>query len=119
MKKTFIFIVLMGLGISNTSCGQAGKTAPVAESVVKEFKYPAVPVTLTSPEDRADYLAEHYWTHFNFTDTTYIHMPEITEQAYVNYIDVLKLIDRDKATGYMAQTMHEAEANKLAFNYFG
>ena len=119
MKKTIIFIVLMGLGISNTSCGQAGKTAPVAESVVKEFKYPAVPVTLTSPEDRADYLAEHYWTHFNFTDTTYIHMPEITEQAYVNYIDVLKLIDRDKATGYMAQTMRGAESNKLIFHYFG
>ena len=84
----------MGLGISNTSCGQAGKTAPVAESVVKEFKYPDVPVTLTSSEDRADYLAEHYWKHFNFTDTTYIHMPEITEQAYVNYIDVLKLVDK-------------------------
>lgn len=119
MKKTIIFIVLMGLGISNTSCAQAGKTAPVPEGVVKEFKYPSVPVTLTSSEDRADYLAEHYWKHFDFTDTTYIQMPEVTEQAYVNYIDVLKLIDKDKATGYMAQTMHGAEANKLVFHYFG
>ena len=118
MKKAFIFIVLMGLGISHTSCGQSGKTAPVQEAAVKEFKYPAVPVTLTSPEDRADYLAEHYWKHFDFTDSTYIHMPEITEQAYVNYIDVLKLVDKDKATVYMAQTMRGAEASKQVLNYF-
>lgn len=55
----------------------------------KEFHLPDVPVTLTAPEDRADYLSLHYWDHFDFADTSLISRPEITEQVFVDFISVL------------------------------
>ena len=38
---------------------------------------------------RAAYLAVHYWDYFNFADTTLISRPEITEQAFVDFISIL------------------------------
>ena len=34
-------------------------------------------------------VAEHYWDHFDFADTAYIHLPDITEQAIVNFMDLM------------------------------
>lgn len=48
-----------------------------------------MPVTLTAPEDRAAYLSLHYWDHFDFADTSLISRPEITEQAFVDFLSVL------------------------------
>lgn len=53
------------------------------------FHLPIIPVQLTQPKDRATYLVRHYWDNFDFMDTTYCHLPEITEQAFVDYLDVL------------------------------
>jgi len=44
---------------------------------------------LTDPAERAAYLAVHYWDYFNFADTTLISRPEITEQAFVDFISIL------------------------------
>ena len=50
---------------------------------------PDMPVTLTAPGDRAAYLSLHYWDHFDFADTSLISRPEITEQAFVDFISIL------------------------------
>lgn len=55
----------------------------------KEFRLPDVPATLTAPEDRAAYLSLHYWDYFDFADTSLISRPEITEQAFVDFISIL------------------------------
>lgn len=56
-----------------------------------------VPVTLTAPEDRAAYLSLHYWDHFDFADTSLISRPEITEQAFVDFLGILPYTDRAQA----------------------
>ena len=53
----------------------------------------AVPSMITDPGERAKYLVQHYWDKFDFTDTAYIHLPDITEQALTNYIDLMKYVD--------------------------
>lgn len=60
-----------------------------AEKDTKEFRLPDVPATLTAPEDRAAYLSLHYWDYFDFADTSLISRPEITEQAFVDFISIL------------------------------
>lgn len=67
-----------------SSCAQAQKN-----DVGKAFSLPDVPASLTSPEDRAAYLSLHYWDNFDFADTTLIARPEITEQAFVDFISIL------------------------------
>lgn len=54
-----------------------------------EFRLPDVPDSLVAPEDRAAYLSVHYWDHFDFSDTSLIARPEITEQAFVDFISIL------------------------------
>jgi len=57
-----------------------------AQRTTEEFRLPEVPVLLTDPAERAAYLAVHYWDYFNFADTTLISRPEITEQAFVDFL---------------------------------
>ncbi|WP_236092759.1 DUF5106 domain-containing protein [Bacteroides thetaiotaomicron] len=81
LNLTF-FACLFCIGI--TSCSYAQK-----REETKTFRLPDVPVTLTAPEDRAAYLSLHYWDHFDFIDTSLISRPEITEQAFVDFVSVL------------------------------
>lgn len=64
----------------------------------KTFPYPSIPTILQTPEARGAYLLEHYWDHFNFQDTTLIHQPDITEQGFANFLDLLPRIDSTATT---------------------
>lgn len=55
----------------------------------REFSMPSIPDSIKRPEHRAAYLVSNYWNNFDFADTTYIHLPDITEQAFVDYLDIL------------------------------
>ena len=55
----------------------------------RAFRLPDVPEALRDPADRADYLALHYWDCFDFADTVLLSCPEITEQAFVDFLSVL------------------------------
>lgn len=57
------------------------------------FPYPEIPTVLQTPAERGAYLLEHYWDGINFTDTTLIHKPDITEQGFANFIDMLPRVD--------------------------
>ena len=67
------------------------------------FQMVSVPSVITEPEERAAYLVKHYWDKFDFTDTTLIHFPEITEQATSNYIDMMKYGENENVTGAVAK----------------
>ena len=61
----------------------------VIQDTIKTFTLPAIPPMMTAPEQRADFLVKHYWDNVNFADTNYIHHPEVTEQAWADYCDIL------------------------------
>ena len=73
---TLLIVALCGL----TCWGQQKK---------RGFQLPEVPVMLDTPEARATFVCEHFWNHFDFSDTAYIHLPDITEQAIVDFMDLM------------------------------
>lgn len=87
----------------------------------KEFQMVTVPDGLKTPAERADYLVAHYWDSFNFSDTAYIHLPEITEQAFADYVDILPRADQEKAyvsiTGMLDRIVKEDQTGKM-YPYF-
>lgn len=69
----------------------------------QSFPYPAIPDTLRSVEQRAGYLSEHYWDDYNFADTLLLKSKEVTEQGFVNFIDILNRFSLDNASKDNAQ----------------
>ncbi len=84
MKKLVIILFASLLGIGITAWPHARR-----QDAPRAFRLPDVPDALTAPEQRAAYLAMHYWDHFDFADTALIAMPEITEQAFVDFLSIL------------------------------
>ena len=123
MKKLFgLGIVVMACCM--LACGngekKAGSVEPTAEQTIKkrEFQLPEVPVMLDTPEQRAAYVARHYWDHFDFQDTAYIHLPDITEQAAVNFMDLLTRVPSDEASASLLALVQKASVEPLMMNYF-
>ena len=50
---------------------------------------------LDTPEARATFVCEHFWDNFDFADTAYIHLPDITEQAIVNFMDLMPRVPKE------------------------
>lgn len=90
MRRLYIYGLLLLL---LSSCRQ-GKTEQKV-SVDKEdatfcaVVLPEIPVMLTAPEQRAEYLAKHYWDDTAFNDTNYVSHHEQVEQAWVDYLAAL------------------------------
>lgn len=104
-----------------TACGNSkvhpdgARVLPV--DTITAFMLPTVPVMLNTPELRADYLVKHYWENVNFADTNYIHHPEVTEQAWVDYIDLLKIVPAESAGAALKDVFGRAEKDKKCYLY--
>lgn len=90
----------------------------VAQDTITTFTLPTIPVMMTAPDQRADYLVKHYWDNVNFADTNYIHHPEVTEQAWADYCDILNHVPLETAQKAMRATIERANTDKKMFNYF-
>ena len=122
--RNVIIGVIGAVVLGMVACGNATyQKVDNSEQVVKQdqkkriFQLPEVPVMLQTPELRAQYVAEHYWDHFDFRDTAYIHLPDITEQAAVNYMDLLRLVSPEVATNSLKGLVEKASAEPLMMNY--
>ena len=88
MRHFILFLLVMSF--CGVSCsGQQKKE--------RTFQLPEVPAMLDTPEARAAFVARHFWDHFDFTDTAYIHLPDITEQAIVNFMDLMNHVPKEVA----------------------
>lgn len=88
--------------------------AEIPADTITVFTMPAIPTMLNTPELRADYLVRHYWENINFADTNYVHHPEITEQAWVDYIDLMKLVPAKTADNALKELFAQAERRRSA-----
>jgi glutaredoxin len=94
-------IVLIACSTKANNPDGKDKNADTAQNAAPiKLKLPTVPTIYNTPELRAKYLAQHYWDHFNFNDTSFISHPDNIEQALTDYIYLfpqLKLADVEKS----------------------
>lgn len=119
MKYKFPSLLLL-LGLC-TACGNSKANSASQTEVPKDtitvFTLPAIPPMLTTPELRADFLVRHYWDNVNLADTNYIHRSDITEQAWVDYIDILKIVSPQTAESAIKDLFAKAETEKRSYLY--
>ncbi len=82
---------------------------------IQPFRLPVIPDNLTLPEQRANYLALHYWDYYDFTDTTCISRPQETEQILSDYIHVLPHTGEQTAQVSVAKLLSYAEKRQSMF----
>lgn len=112
-------LILLAFSLIFNACNGQQQTKEVQDSAkTRTFELPTVPSVITEPGERAEYLAKHYWDKFDFADTALIHMPEITEQATSNYIDIMKYVSPEVASVSIKQMMNKAAADSTMFAYF-
>lgn len=118
--KIFHYLIIAIFALSSCNSGKAQKdqNPETPQETPKSFTLPEIPTMYTSPEQRADFLVKHYWDNFDFADTSYIHLPQITEQAFVDFLDVANHSPIESAQDGMKRMMTKAEADKKVFNYF-
>jgi thiol-disulfide isomerase/thioredoxin len=123
MKQTIL--LLLGLLLLFFGCKQGQKPpvdpADAVDTLVETtapFVRPDVPALITDPELRFRFLVEHYWDRFDFADTTYVPTPDITEQAWVDYIDLLRRAPLDRSQAAIrALMLRSASGSKTIFLY--
>lgn len=119
--KTYLNIFFLFL-ILCTACGNRKASDNQAEDIksdsTKIFALPVIPALLNTPESRADYLVHHYWENVDFADTTYLDHREVMEQAWVDYIDIMKLVPEETAISAIKQMYKDAGKKKKVFFYF-
>lgn len=54
----------------------------------------------------------------DFTDTTYINLPDVTEQAWVDFIDIMKVVPDTTAIAAIKQMYKMADQKKVVLFYY-
>ena len=117
------FTILVTIALALVACGQKGAKnndgQKLTNGTATELSFPNIVIPEMVPVDeRVKFLAEHYWDKFDFSDTTFCNKPDITEQAYANYLDILRYVDPAVAQQSAAQLIKRAEADSTMFDYF-
>lgn len=108
--------VLLALLLSLIACGAGQQSKAVA--TVQKFTVPESPAVLTSPEQKAEFVATHYWDNFDFADTTLISRADITEQAFADFVNILPYVSQSLIEKGVAAMMKGAEADSAMYAHF-
>lgn len=112
-------VLLMAMTFFSVSCaGQQKTEMQVKQEKKREFQLPEVPTMLNTPEARAAFVCKHYWDHFDFTDTAYIRLPEITEQTIVNFMDLMPRVPKELASKSIGILYEKAAPHSAMAWYF-
>jgi hypothetical protein len=108
----------MGLKIRNILLLILWACTAVSVHAQKAFKLPEIPAVLQTPQDRADYLVQHYWDLYDFQDTTLLAQPEVSEQAFSNFLSILPYAPQTSVEKGITTLMDSAQQRPASYRYF-
>lgn len=128
MKDFTLILAIIAIAIlALISCSSSKKTqadtrsevALAPQTIVPDtFVLPLIPEVLTDPGERAAYLLSHFWDRFDFSDRELIQRPEITEQAFVDYINILPSVSREEGDRSLMYTLGKAASDTMFYRHF-
>ena len=122
MRQTYrIFCLLACVAIVLASCRGSNRngTAASDQHIPDRFPMIEVPAMLSTPEERAQYVAAHYWDKFDFTDTAaYLDKPAVTEQGMADFLNILRqYVAPSDAAASLDRLLAGASADTAMFRY--
>lgn len=117
MYRIVLFVLLLFAAVS---CGRRAarpQTADAAGAGPRVFLPVIAPASL-SPAEKQEYLREHYWDRFDFTDTLFLRQVDTAQMAEAFARFVMLLSDRPADAGPMTALMRRASASRPMLDYF-
>jgi hypothetical protein len=115
--KHFIIIAVGALCLAcSHSANKAAAVAAHAEadSVRLELPLPVVPSSITSSQERAAYILQHFWDSLDFADTVRSLQNDLIEQNFSNFAALLPLADADAQSAAVSRLLARAAAEPKA-----
>lgn len=119
------WVVILTCGCICISCTCTSKGRPVSVAipawentsgdsvVLKELPLPAVPSSLTVPEERAAYIIAHFWDGLDFRDTLRSRNRAFVEQNFVNYLSLFPHAREEELSPNIAGFLKAAAADSV------
>jgi len=120
MKFTNLYLVpFIWLTFSLVSC-QSGETSntEIISSNDSVFQIPVAPEHLTQKSEKINYIFEHFWDNFDFSDTSKIFNPDYGEQAVVDYIGYFPLVSMNQIDSSVNALFNQVKNDQKSFVYF-
>lgn len=115
MKKR---LLLLGCGLAGLMLFSGCGTSTDAPGR-KTFKQAEVPAVYTEPRLRAEYLAMHYWDHFDFADTAFVgSAASLTEQAIVDFFSIFPYTSYQISCNGIKRLLDQAQKNRAMYAFF-
>lgn len=120
MMRLFLPVLCCACMLAGCSGSDGNRGVAVSDSVAgpRELAMPAVPDSLTGAEERAAWLAAHFWDAMDFKDHSRSLDSAFMEQSFVNFLSVLPLTGSvgavDRAFGNM---LDKAAGDKAASEF--
>ncbi|MDH6358599.1 DUF5106 domain-containing protein [Parabacteroides sp. PF5-9] len=112
------FYVMTFMAVMLSCAGQQKEKEEEKAVVTPVFEQVSIPSMITDPQERASYYVQHYWDKFDFSDTTYIHYPAVTEQAFVDYVNLMNHALPQVVASSIKNMLKKAEVDRLVYTYF-
>ena len=77
---------------------------------------PDIPVDITVPMQRAEYLTMHFWDKFDFGDASFFMNNDLPERCFVEFIDLLSIVPVETMEKSIDVLLKRSEASKTIFS---
>lgn len=123
---TLTILTLLFFGFCTSPNSKTNNTKPINKSDIDgeiknsnpAFPLPEVPLLIAGSQEGAIYLSKHFWDLFPFTDKKLISQPDITEQGFVDYIQLLNDIPYDHVESSINIMLNKAKTEPAMYNHF-
>lgn len=118
-RRVLCMLCALSFALSWGSCSTKNKSSeskaasPAETSVMNE-----IPLSANTPAAKAEYLMAHYWDNFPFNDTTLISKPQVSEQAFADFVYLLNNLPAETAEKGIATLMDKAAIHPEMLLYF-
>ena len=85
-----------------------------AEQAISKM-LPEIPAEITDPAKRAEYLTQHFWDKYDFSDAAFLEKDEMLERSFVDFVDLLSLVPEEARDKSINLLMKKAESEPKVF----
>lgn len=98
MRHRIFLLALAPVFLGLAGCGNSGKgnvQSSIVEDSIEEIMtlvLPSIPSTISEPEDKAGFIAIHFWDGLDFCDEEKVSDAEFMEQNFVDYLSIFPAV---------------------------